>query len=107
MSPDGSGARVIVRDQGTSALAWSTAGRLAYLSGNGSVVRVLGARKEQASFRVPGTADALAWSPKGKRLLVSARTGVFPSELYAVDARSGRFTQLTTYMGSIQGMSWR
>jgi hypothetical protein len=32
---------------------------------------------------------------------------VFPSELYTVDARGGRFTQLTTSMGSIQGMSWR
>jgi hypothetical protein len=27
--------------------------------------------------------------------------------LYTVDARGGRFTQLTTSMGSIQGMSWR
>jgi Tol biopolymer transport system component len=107
VSPDGSGARLLVQDGGASALAWSTDGRLAYLSGNGSVVHVLGPKEEQASFRVPGRADALAWSPEGTRLLLSASNGVFPSELYTVAARGGRFTQLTTYMGSIAGMSWR
>jgi Tol biopolymer transport system component len=105
--PDGTGAHLVVRARDTSVLAWSKGGSLAYLSRHGSVIHLLGAKGQHSSFRVPGRADALTWSPDGTRLLVSASKGVFPSELYTVDARGGRFTQLTTSMGSIQGMSWR
>ena len=58
-------------------------------------------------FRLPVKAWALAWSPNGKRLLVSAARVQQPTELFVLDLRSGGLRPVTSRMGWVSGMSWR
>ena len=105
IAPDGSGRRVVTRRRAISALAWSRDGRLAYIADHGSTIRVVGGSR--MGFRLPVKAWALAWSPNGKRLLVSAARVQQPTELFVLDLRSGGLRPVTSRMGWVSGMSWR
>jgi len=107
VNPDGSDARRLAGGRDIDALAWSADGKLAYLSGRGTAVHVIGIGGRQTSVRIPANGTAVGWSPDGTRLLVSASKGTLPTELYTLDPGGRRLTPLTTNMGSIAGMSWR
>ena len=104
MNPDGSGRRRIARGH-ISAPAWSNQGDLAYLTDYGRKVEVIGRRR--LTFRLRLTADTIAWSPDAKLLLITARRGTEPSELYELNLRSRRLRRLTSGLGSIGEVSWR
>jgi len=106
-TPDGTHPRKLVTARGIGAFAWSRDGRLAYLSGHGTTLNVLG--KTRKSFRLPhkAGADGLAWSPDGSRLLFTASAGTTSSDLYSIEANGRHLERLTSNMGDIAGMSWR
>jgi Tol biopolymer transport system component len=101
--PDGTNRRRMAPGPDVSGFAWSRSGRLAFLSGRGHVLHVVGG----PAIRLRLTMTGLAWSPDGTRLLLSAATAAEPTELYTLELKTRRLRRLTSGMGWISGMTWR
>ena len=108
----GGGKRRLARDKSVIGLARSSTGSLAYLGTrgtritSGAVLRIIDPAGRATSFPLPVRASSLAWSPDGKRLLLSASRGSAPTDLFVVDANGRHFRRLTRNMGYIWTMGW-
>ena len=108
----GGGKRRLARDKSLIGLARSSTGSLAYLGSrgtpitSGTVVHIIDPAGRGTRFPLPVRASSLAWSPDGKRLLLSASRGAAPTDLFVVDADGRHFRRLTRNMGYIWTMGW-
>ena len=101
--PDGTDAIPIVGSSGARSPAWSPNGQLAYLRNNGRTVVV---DSSQSTFPF-ATVVALAWSPDGTRLVVTARaTATAPVDVYTVNPNGSDPIRLTQNYGA-GGVTWR
>ncbi len=108
----GGAQRTLTRDKSLTVLARSSTGSLAYLGSrgtpitSGTVLHIIDPAGRETSFPLPVRASSLAWSPDGKRLLLSASRGSAPTDLFVVDADGRHFRRLTRNMGYIWTMGW-
>jgi Tol biopolymer transport system component len=101
-SPDGSN-RVKVAAAGSDP-AWSSDGRLAYIKrpAKGTAL-VVGSTQKTLRF---ASVSALAWSPDGTRLVITARaTPTGPSDVYTIKPDGTGLVRLTTSYDAV-GVSW-
>jgi Tol biopolymer transport system component len=101
--PDGTDAIPIAGSSGARSPAWSPNGQLAYLRNNGRTVVV---DSSQSTFPF-ATVVALAWSPDGTRLVVTARaTATAPVDVYTVNPNGSDPIRLTQNYDA-GGVTWR
>ncbi|HLX31173.1 MAG TPA: hypothetical protein VKR79_00235 [Gaiellaceae bacterium] len=101
-NPDGSDAVQIATDGSNP--AWSTDGRLAYLTGSNGTTVVVGSTTTQLPF---AAVTSLAWSPDGTRFAVTARTTpTGPLDVYTINMDGSSPVQLT-HDYNAQTVSWR
>ena len=124
MAADGSSSRRLTRGQAavlaendwTFRPAWSPDGsRLAYIADTSSYFPVVwmidsdggGRRQLMQAWNWDTAADAISWSPDGKRVAVtvSASTGE-ASQIYLLDSQSGAFEKLTSHPQGAFDPAW-
>ena len=101
--PDGTDPIPVAGSSGASSPAWSPNGQLAYLRNTSRKV-VVGSSESTFPF---ASVLALAWSPDGTRLVVSARaTATAPPDLYSVNPNGSDPIRLTQNYDT-GGVTWR